>query len=192
MAADRILGRVTLTEELMRIAELASPHAGPGEELAGILAAEPAAGRRVYLCAFSSTNGRGWLALDSEGASVHSRALVREAASIAALVELAADVAGGGRLDELRAELLQLRLREHPEGIEEAEEAALALERTVGAPPRLATPALLDEIGAATRRLELALGGEAPSAFAEAMSSTASSVEAVVAEIESQYKAPLR
>ena len=69
------------------------------------------------------------------------------AVSIAALCELAEEAAGGGKLEELRAQLLSLRLTEHPEGIEEAEEAALELERTIGAPPRLATPAYLDAVG---------------------------------------------
>ena len=49
-------------------------------------------------------------------------------------------------------------MTEQPDGIEEAEEAALALERAIGAPPRVASPAYLDAVGAATRRLELALG----------------------------------
>ena len=47
---------------------------------------------------------------------------------------------------------------EQAPGIEEAESAALALERAVGAPPRVATPAYLDEVGAATLALERALG----------------------------------
>ena len=55
----------------------------------------------------------------------------------------------GGDLDELRSQLVALRLTEAPAGIEEAEEAALELQRTIGAPPQLATPARLDEIGAA-------------------------------------------
>jgi hypothetical protein len=81
-------------------------------------------------------------------------------------------------------------MRENPPGIDEAEEAALALEHVVGAPPRLATPALLDEIGVATRRLELALGTSGGSPFAEAMKAGTSTVEALVTEIEAQYKAP--
>ena len=52
-------------------------------------------------------------------------------------------------------------MTENPPGIEEAEEAVLGLQRAIGAPPALATPARLDEIGAATRSLEVALGGAA-------------------------------
>ena len=66
------------------------------------------------------------------------------------------------------------------------------MERAIGAPPRLARPALLDEIGAATRRLELALGGDSPSPFAEAMKGTVAAVDALVAEIEGGYKGQLR
>jgi len=176
--------------ELERIAAAAERFAAPGERLTGVLATEPVPGLRIYLCAFESAEGRAWLALDEEGEPVDSRPLVRDAASIAALVELAADAAGGGQLEELRSQLVSLRMRENPPGIDEAEEAALALEHVVGAPPRLATPALLDEIGVATRRLELALGTSGGSPFAEAMKAGTSTVEALVTEIEAQYKAP--
>jgi hypothetical protein len=182
---------VSLSDELARVAERARASGGPGEELSGVLATEPIPGLRIYLCAFESAEGRAWLALDEAGEPVDSRSLVRDAASIAALVELAADAAGGGQLEELRSQLVSLRLRENPPGIEEAEEAALALEHVVAAPPRLATPALLDEIGVATRRLELALGTSGGSPFAETMKAGTATVEALVGEIEAHYKAPL-
>jgi hypothetical protein len=183
---------MSLSDELSAIAARAAEHAGPGEELAGILAAEPASGARVYLCAFAAGDGRAWLVLDEEGQVVEDRQLVRDAASIAALCELAAETAGGGRLEELRAQLLELRMTENPPGIDEAEEAALALERTIGAPPRLATAGLLDDIGAATRRLELSLGGDSPSPFAEAMKGAGATVDALLGEVEHGYKAQLR
>ena len=90
--------------------------------------------------------------LDDDGAAVTQRDDVRDTASIVAMCELAEDLAGGGDLEQLRAELARVRMVEQPPGIEEAEEAALALERVLGAPPRLATPAFLDDVGAATRR----------------------------------------
>ena len=59
----------------------------------------------------------------------------------------AADSAGGGDLDELIASLVDLREREAPEGIEDAEAAARALRDVLGDPPQLASTARLDEIG---------------------------------------------
>jgi hypothetical protein len=112
--------------------------------------------------------------------------------SIVALCELAEEAAGGGDLDELRSQLAALRLTESPPGIEEADEAALELQRVLGAPPTLATPARLDEIGAATRRLEVALGGEMQgSPFAAAMKSSGQVVEALFGDVERSYRIAL-
>ena len=83
---------------------------------------------------------------------VDARDDVRDTASIVAMCELAADLAGGGDLEQLRTQLAQVRMVEQPPGIEEAEAAALALERVVGAPPRVASPAYLDEVGVADAR----------------------------------------
>jgi hypothetical protein len=181
---------VDLARELERIASLAAGFAVDGEQLTGVLTAEPEAGVRVYLCAFERGDARSWLALDGEGAPVESSARVREAASIAALCELADESAGGGDLSELRARLVSLRLTENPPGIDEAEEAALALEAAVGAPPRVASAAHLDAVGAASRRLELALG-DGSSPFAEAMRHAMGAVEELKREVEAGYKRPL-
>jgi hypothetical protein len=184
---------VSLREDVERVAELARPLASPGESLAGVLAAEPAPGQRVYLCAFVDEAGeRTWLALDGAGARVSSRNVVREAASIAALCELAEETAAGGDLEELRGQLATLRLTENPPGIDEAEEAALALERTLGTPPRLATPAYLDAVGLATRRLEQALGENGGSPFAAAMKGSLVAVDELTAEVEGRNKLELR
>jgi len=51
---------------------------------------------------------------------------------------------------------------------------------------------LLDQIGGAARRLELSLGGDALSPFAEAMTGAMAAVDALSAEIEQGYKTPLR
>jgi hypothetical protein len=180
-----------LSEELSGVAEAAEAFAQPGESVVGVLAAEPSTGERVYLCAFAGADGRSWLAVDDAGRPIENRTLVREAVSIAALCELAGDTAGGGELEELRARLVALRLTEAPEGIEEAEDAALALEAAIGAPPRLASPGYLDSVGAATRRLERALGTNGASPFAEAMKQGAAAVEALTAEVEGSYKRAL-
>jgi hypothetical protein len=184
---------VALSEDLARIAALAGAHAEDDEGLAGVVAAEPRTGVRAYVCAFTSEAGlRSWLTLDAGGEPIVERAAVREAVSISALCELAVESAGGGDLEELRSRLLAVRLSEHPPGIEDAEEAALELERTIGAPPHLASPAYLDRVGTAARRLERALGQNGASPFAEAMQRAMAAVEALTAEVERGHKRALR
>jgi hypothetical protein len=181
-----------LREELERVGGLARRFAAPGETLAGILAAEPEPGARVYLCAFVDEAGaRSWVALDPGGEPVTSRAAVRDAVSIAALCELAEETAAGGDLERLRADLVALRLTESPPGIEEAEEAALELERVLGSPPRLATPNYLDAVGAATVRLEQTLGEGSASPFAIALKQGLVAVDELAAEVEGRYKLEL-
>jgi hypothetical protein len=186
-----MLGSMALRDDLDRVAQAALALTEHGEELAGIVPAEPHEGERTYLCAFASGEERTWLVLDGTGAPVTDRDAVRRAASIAAMCELAEESAGGGELDELRERLVTIRLTENPEGIEEAEEAALALQHVIVAPPRVAEPGYLDRVGAATRRLEQALGDSGISPFAEAMKSGMSAVEEFSADVESHYKRPL-
>ena len=185
---------MALVDDLARIAEAAAALAAPGEEVAAVLPTEPHRGGRLYLCAFGSADGeRSWLALDDAGAAVAERQAVRDAVSIAALCELAEEVAAGGDLDELHSKLVALRLTENPDGIDEAEEALLELQRVIGAPPALATPARLDAIGLATRRLELALGGALHgSPFTAAMRGAGEAVDALTSDVERAYKESLR
>ena len=180
-----------LREDLDRIAASAAALAEEGEQVAGVVPAEAEPDERTYLCAFVRGEERTWLVLDDDAAAVASREVVRQTASIIALCELAEEQAGGGELQELREQLVALRMTEHPEGIEEAEEAALELERTIGAPPRLAEPAFLDRVGAAARRLEQALGPGTGSPFAEAMKQGMASVEEFVRDVETNYRATL-
>jgi hypothetical protein len=179
---------VALQDDLDRIAAAAAAQAESGEELSGIVAAEPRAGERVYLAAFVADDRRSWLALDDSGKPVEDRELIRQAASLAALCEVAEESAGGGELDELRSRLAALRLTENPPGIDEADEAVLALQRVLGAPPRLATPEWLDEVGRATRDLEQALGDTGISPFAEAMKHASRSVEDFVTDVEANLR----
>jgi hypothetical protein len=181
---------VPLTDDLRRVADTAIRYADAGEDLTGIVAAEPEAGRRIYLCSYGVNSERRWLALDDGGRVVQRRSLVRDAASIAALCELAEEAAGGDGLDQLAAELAALRESEAPEGIEEAEEALEQLRRTLGVEPLVASRTRLDGLGAVRRRLELALG-EAGSSFAEAMRAGMSSVDALTDDVEENYKRPL-
>ena len=87
---------MALADDLERIATTAADRAnGDGSSVSGVLAAEPAPGRRVYVCAFETEAGaRTWLALDDEGAPVTSQRDVRDAVSIAALCEVAEEAAG--------------------------------------------------------------------------------------------------
>ena len=176
-----------LVDDLERIAAAASAHG----EVTGVLAAEPAIGRRLYLVALGPEGARQWIVVDDAAGVVSRREDVRDTASIVAMCELAEDLAGGGDLEQLRQQLARVRMVEQPPGIEEAEEAALALERTIGAPPRLATPAYLDEVGAATLALEQALG-EASSPFTEAIKGATGAIDEFVRDVERGYLVDLR
>jgi hypothetical protein len=182
---------VELAAELERVAAAAGGAATGPEELVGLVATEPTEGVRVYLCAYADGDAHRWLALDEDIRPVRSRSLVRDAASIAALCELAEESAGGGDLEELRGRLRTLRLTEAPPGIERAEEAALALESAIGAPPRVSSTAYLDRVGAATRDLELALGESGPSPFAAALKAGVGTVEEFVQDVLRGYKGQL-
>lgn len=181
---------MTVAEDVTRIAEVAAGFAEPGEEVAGELVAETL-GRRVYLCVFESAEGRSWLGLDDSGQPLTDRRLVREAASISALCEVAEESAGGGHLPELQARLAEIRETDHPEGIEEAEAAAEALVETLQPEPRVASSDYLDAIGSASRRLEQALGDSSGSPFASAMQTALAAVEGLTDDVERNYKLPL-
>lgn len=181
---------MTVVEEVGRAASAAAAFAAPGENLAGVLVTETL-GRRVYLCAFESAEGRAWLALSDDAEPVTDGRLVREAASLAALCELAEESAGGGHLPELRARLAELRETDNPEGIEEAEAAASALAEILQQEPRVASSTYLDALGSASRRLEQALGESGTSPFAATMQAALGSVEELAADVEGNYKIPL-
>jgi hypothetical protein len=179
---------VSLSDDLGRIAAAAALLAPEGASLTAVLAAEPATGLRGYLCAFEAADGRrSWVVLDDRGEPVSDRRELRDVVSIAALCEIAEESAFGGDLDELLAQLVALRLTENPPGVDEAEEAVRALQRTIGSPPHLATPARLDELGVATRRLEQSLDPVAPSPFTAALKSAQGTVDELLQEVEAAY-----
>lgn len=156
-----------------------------------MLAAEHGHDDLAFVCAFGGADGaRSWLVFDAHGRVVTDRRTARDAVAVAALCEIAAEMAFPGDLDELRAQLVALRLTEAPDGIEEAEAAAGALQRVIGAPPSLASPARLDELGQATRRLERALDPTAASAFIASMRSAQTTADALWHEVEAGYRAP--
>jgi hypothetical protein len=181
---------MSVAEDVAGIASAAAAFAGQGEELAGVLATETL-GRRVYLCAFESAEGRAWLALDAAGEPLTEGRLVREAASLAALCEVAEESAGGGHLSELRDRLAELRETDNPQGIDEAEAAAASLAETLQSEPRVASSRYLDALGSASRRLEQALGESGASPLDAAMQAALGSVEELATDVESNYKIAL-
>jgi len=180
-------GAVSLGEELERAAAAAAAYG----TVSAVLAAEPGAGSRAYLVALGEDGAREWLVLDSALVAVSERDRVREVSSIVVLCELAVELAAGGRLEELRSRLSELRASERSGRTDAAREAAAALERVVGAAPRVASPDYLDRVGEATRRLERALGEHA-SPLASALASHVATVEAFIAEVERRHRVPLR
>jgi hypothetical protein len=129
--------------------------------------------------------------LGDDGQPLIDAQLVREAASLAALCEVAEESAGGGHLPELRARLSELRATDNPVGIEEADAAAESLAGTFQPEPRVASSAYLDAIGSASRRLEQALGESGVSPFATAMQAAVGAVEELTADVERNHKVPL-
>ena len=82
---------MALSEDVSRIASAAAAHRTPGQQVEAVIAVESAVGERIYLAAVADGDGaRQWL---HDGAPVTSRERVREAASIAALVEVAEEAA---------------------------------------------------------------------------------------------------
>ena len=136
---------MALENDLRRIAETAARFASDGEEVAGIVPAEPASGIRVYVCAYADGEATSWLVFDATAVPVQDVQLVRDAVSIAALCELAEEATGA-----------------------EPEEA------------RVASPALLDELGASGGAEVAAAVGGASEAVAE-----------LVTDVERGYKLEL-
>src|SRR5439155_844976 len=100
----------------------------------------------IYLCSFVTGEARSWLALDGAAQPLEDRSLVRDAVSIAALCEIADETAGGGDLEELRAQLEPLRLTEQPDGSEEAEAAVPEPEQAYRATSAAALEALARDL----------------------------------------------
>lgn len=191
-ATTRLLLRpVSLEEELSAVGAAAAAHAAEGEAVVAVIPTEPGSGARVYLVAYERGGERSWLALDAAGSPVADRALVRDAVAIAAMVELAEESAGGGDVGALRARLVELRLTDEPEGIEEAEIAAAELQEAIQQIPRVASVAYLDELGRATAKLEQALGEVGASPFAEAMKAGVAASDDLADAVERGYKGPL-
>ena len=61
----------------------------------------------------------------------------------------------------------------------------------LGVPPHVASPARLDALGQAARRLELALDPTAPSPFTAAMRSAAGVADSLWKDVEAAYRLDL-
>jgi hypothetical protein len=183
---------VSLVEDVERARGLAASHAKPEDAVSGVIPTEARPGARIYVCSLDGADGyRAWLAVRDDGSPVADRLELRAAVAIAALCEVAEEVAGGGNLDDLVERLAELRRTEAPEGIEDAEAAARDLRALLGEPPQLATPERLERIGVATRRLERELDPGGASAFSMAMRSGQGAVSQLQREIEGGYLLPL-
>ncbi|MFN8223228.1 MAG: hypothetical protein U0R50_08320 [Gaiellales bacterium] len=179
-----------LEDDLVRIAAAATDG---GDAPTGVLPVELAPGERSYVLAYArEPAARAWLVVDATGAPVVDRQAARDAVAIAALCEIAVEAAFQGDLDELRAQLVALRLTESPAGIDEAETAARELQHVLGAPPQLASPRRLDAIGQAARRLERALDPAAGSPFTGAMVGAQAVADELWREVEASYRIPFR
>ncbi len=183
---------MALADDLERIAGLAAAHAEAGDTVSGILATEPSPGARVYVCSLDGADGyRSWLAVRDDGSAVTGRGELREAVSIAALCEVAAEAAGGGDVAGLVASLEELREREAPEGIDGAIAAARALADVVG--ERHSSRRLPVSTRSARRRASSSASSipTGASPFAAALRSAQGAVQELQREVEAGYRIPL-
>jgi hypothetical protein len=176
---------MTLEEELELAVAAAGLHARPGEEPVAVMAAEPG-GARVFVVALAAGDELGYVAVDTAGAAVADRRLVKDAVALAALAERAEEVSGATAADELVAQFREasgaLRGAGEGEAAAAAEAVALAGERLgeAAAGPRAATPVYLDRLAALADELATAIeafiahaerlghGSEQPTPAAEA------------------------
>jgi hypothetical protein len=140
---------------------MANAAAAPGERVTGVLATELLDGRRVYLCAYESG---AWLALDDDAQPVTSRQAVHDAAALSGLCEVAEETLGLLSSD---------------------------LESVIEVPPRIATNAYLDSLGAAARRFEHDRGSRGPSPFGAALESAFPAVEGLAEQVVERHLTPL-
>ena len=132
---------------------------------------------------------RSWLALDAGGATpVDERQAIRDAVSIAALCELAEEVAAGGDLDELRSQARRAPRHREPRGDRRGRGGACSSSSACSARrPRWRRRPASTRSALATRRLELALGGALQgSPFADAMRGAGDVVDALTGDVEAR------
>jgi hypothetical protein len=156
---------MSLERELEAARDAALAHAGDGERVAAVMAAEPGRASRVYLVAFQRGERHSYIALDGALAPIDDRRLVRDAIVMLGLAERAEEASiaiHAERLDGPFAEAEQVlrRAGREPQAAAAGEvRAGLAALASAASGPRVATPAYLDALGAASGRLAVALVG---------------------------------
>jgi len=181
---------MTLESELEAAHAAAQAHAGDGETVAAVMAAEPGRGSRVYLVAFEREGDLGYIALDGALSPVADRRLVREAVTMLGLAERAEEASTAIAAEQLDAPFAEAERALRAAGHGQAAQAAAAVREALvmlaqaAAGPRVATPLYLDRIGAAAAGLSVAL--EAHRQHAERLSGGAG---AASPEIESAWTA---
>ena len=181
---------MALENELSAAAEAAGAFLEADEELAAVLPAEPSPGLRVYLCAFSRGEEVVWLALRRRrlAASRTGRSYAMPCRSSGSASWRRRAPAAATRA---RARLGALLAENRPESRGEGGRGR-ARSRASREPPRVASPAYLDAVGAAAARLERALGELGPLAVRRRRCRSGSgAVEELADRIERSYKRPL-
>ncbi len=154
---------MTLERELETTLAAAGGHARDGERAVAVMAAEPQSGTRVYVVAFAAGDELAYIVLDTDGAPVADRRLVKDAVSLAALAERAEEVSGATAADELVerfGEAAAVLRRVGDKDAAAAADAVIAAARRLGegaSGPRAATPMFLDRMASLAGELAAAL-----------------------------------
>ena len=134
---------------------------------------------------------KSWLALDADRAPVRDRRVLRDAVSIAAMGEVAEETAGRRASAQAARPARGAPQDREPRGHRRVGGGDRRAERPLDDEVRVASPAYLDEVGVAARRIELALGESGASPLSEAMKQAGLTIDGLAADIEAHYKLPL-
>ncbi len=179
---------MTLEDELAQTADTAQRLATAGEQVVAVLAAEPATGVRVDVVAFRRGEEIAYVALDGRGDPVADRHLVADAVTLIALVERAEEVSAATEADALARRFADVaaQVSDTDAALADAARAVSAAATqvaAVAAGPRVATPTLLDRLGAVAAQLGSVLDAFAGEAERVAARSAAEPALAGTAEI---------
>jgi hypothetical protein len=166
-------------DDVLRAGERAAAHARAGERVVAVLAAETISRGVVYLCALGEQDAQGegeaaeaalaWVALDAAGEPVRDEAVVRDAASLAALCETAEEASAALVAEDTAAaarHALELAGGES-DGLRDALREALAATEALAAESdgvRVASAAYLDRLAGHAHDLASAAAALQPEA----------------------------